>query len=292
MKPCLRLAYKNMWPDHNPDQLQPRDFFRGCLEQHYTVVIDNHAPDVVIYSLGGGPQPGEYYSDPISIAYSGEVQDAPGPCDLTLGFHHHPDVKYKRLPLWPLYIDWDVTQVTQHPLHVYNILNRHKQEPIRKSSFCNFTYRNPVKSRVEFFLALNQKQRVDSTGQLFNNTGRLLADKTVELQEYRFTIAWESSISPGYVTEKLLEPLAAGSIPIYMGGSDAVKDFNPRAFINVSDFPNLQQAVDYITYVDSNPNLVDDYLSQPVWETTPTWPHDVFSWLYEIFVEKKPHLKL
>jgi hypothetical protein len=145
---------------------------------------------------------------------------------------------------------------------------------------------------VEFFLALNQKQRVDSTGQLFNNTGRLLADKTVELQTYRFTIAWESSISPGYVTEKLLEPLAAGSIPIYMGGSDAVKDFNPRAFINVSDFPNLQQAVDYITYVDSNPNLVDDYLSQPVWETTPTWPHDVFSWLYEIFVEKKPHLKL
>lgn len=292
MKPLFRLAYKNMWPNHDPEMQQPRDFFRACLEQHYTVVIDNQTPDLVVYSLGGPPATGEYYTDPILVGYSGECQDAPGSCDLRLGFHHNQETNYKRLPLWVLYIDWDIKNPTSHPLHISNILKRHTQPHNEKPQFCNFTYRNPVKSRIEFFMALNQKQRVDSTGQLFNNTGKLLGDKPVELQDYRFTIAWESNIMQGYVTEKLLEPLAAGSIPIYCGGSESINDFNPLAFINILNFADTKQAIDYILHVDADENLRRKYLMEPVWIQAPTWPQQVFTWLYSCIEHKKPHLIL
>lgn len=292
MKQKLKLAYKNMWPDHDPERQQPRDFFRLCLEQHYNVIIDNHAPDMVIYSLGGAPIPGEYYSDPILVGYSGEVQDAPNTCDLLLGFHYHVDALYKRLPLWVLYIDWDDKNPTGHPLHINSLLSRHELDFVPRTKFCNFTYRNPVKSRIEFFLALNQKLRVDSTGSLFNNTGKLLGDKTIELKDYQFTIAWESSNMQGYVTEKLLEPLAAGSIPIYSGGSASVDDFNPRGFIRVEDFPNIHHAIDYVMHVQHDVQLQKQYWQQPVWQQAPDWPNRVFGWFYSLIADKKPHLRL
>jgi hypothetical protein len=45
-------------------------------------------------------------------------------------------------------------------------------------------------------------------------------DKTHLSSEYLFTIAIENSLEYDYVTEKLWQPLAAGSIPIYLGASN------------------------------------------------------------------------
>ena len=36
-------------------------------------------------------------------------------------------------------------------------------------------------------------------------------------RQYLFTIAIENSLEYDYVTEKLWQPLAAGSVPIYLG---------------------------------------------------------------------------
>ena len=74
-----------------------------------------------------------------------------------------------------------------------------------------------MRSRIEFFELLSRYRCVDCTGPLLNNTGYLMRSKVHELSAYRYTIAFENTIRPGYVTEKLLEPLAAGSVPIYLG---------------------------------------------------------------------------
>ena len=281
-----------MWHDHDPERQQPRCFFRYLLELKYHVMIDNQAPDLVIASHGLTLDKNDYSSQPITIGYSGESFDVSGQYDLKLGFHFHNENNYKRLPLWLLYIDWNINSVTDHPLHIANIKNRHERDYEHKPNFCNFTYRNPVKSRIEFFLALNQVKRVHSTGPLFNNQGFCLQDKTLELQSYRFTIAWENIQLPGYVTEKLLHPLAAGSIPIYCGGSESIRDFNPHAFINRDDFTSNQDMIDWIMHVNSNEKLLQRYWQEPIWINPLDWPNQVFSWIYEHIQDKKSHLAL
>jgi len=289
----LRLAYHSMWPDHDPEK-NPRDFFRWCLEQHYQVIIDNIHPDVVVYSVfGNPPKKSQWASEPILVAYSGESYDAQGDFDLSFGHHMHADPKYKRLPHWVLYIDWNQDKnPADHPLDISHILRRHTQPWQDKPNFCNFTYRNPVKSRIEFFLALNQVKKVHSTGPLFNNQGFCLQDKTLELQTYRFTIAWENTQLPGYVTEKLLQPLAAGSIPIYCGGSEAIRDFNPKAFINRDDFASNKDMIEWIMHVNINEKLQEGYWSEPVWTTSIDWPQEVFKIIYEKISNHKPLLML
>jgi len=278
-----------MWPDHNPHKT-PRDFFLFTLEQHYTVEIDDKTPDVVIYSVFGPvPRREEYASNPVLIAYSGESYDAQGECDIKFGFHENHDETYHRLPIWCLYINWDIT-AQAHPLNITSIQSRHKNPPVPPAKFCNFTYRNPVKNRIEFFLELNARRKVDSTGPLYNNTGILLADKPVALQQYRFTIAYENKQQPGYVTEKLLEPLAAGSVPIYWGGDFCVRDFNPAAFINAGDFRSQKQLIDYVEHVNAKLDIWMQYVAAPVFLKTLDWPAHIFSIIYPEIIRKKPHL--
>lgn len=281
-----------MWPDHDPVRIQPRDFFRYVLELKYQVILDNNDPDIVISSHAPNNHVTTWSPNTITIGYSGEPFDVAGNYDLKLGFHSSHEQNYKRLPLWALYIDWNAQSLTTHPLHITNIKNRHAKLRTTKPYFCNFTYRNPVPSRIQFFNSLNSIRHVMATGPLLNNTGYCLGDKSLALQEYRFTIAWENSMSPGYVTEKLLEPLAAGSIPIYAGGSFAHTDFNSKAFIDVNKFENIHQAIEYILQVDNDPVLQQQYLQEPVWTVEPDWPNTVFDWFYSLIADKKPHLRL
>lgn len=53
------------------------------------------------------------------------------------------------------------------------------------------------------------------------------------LAAYKFTIAFENSRAPGYYTEKILDPMLAGSIPVYWGDPGIASHFNPRSFLSV-----------------------------------------------------------
>jgi len=83
---------------------------------------------------------------------------------------------------------------------------------------------------------------VDSYGTLLNNrtvqgldTGR--GTKLLTIARYRFTLAFENSIAPDYVTEKFYDPLVAGSVPIVLGAPN-VADFAPApgSYLDVADF--------------------------------------------------------
>ncbi len=66
------------------------------------------------------------------------------------------------------------------------------------------------------------------------------------LGDYTFTVAFENQTALGYVTEKLLEPLQAGSIPIYWGAAEAKSDFNPEAFIFADDFESFDDLANHV----------------------------------------------
>jgi hypothetical protein len=89
-------------------------------------------------------------------------------------------------------------------------------------------------------------------------------------RKYRFAIAMENKAVPGYVTEKLLNAILAGSIPIYYGDQVWVKSvFNEKAIIFVQDFNTLEECANYISMVDKTPALLKQYQNQPVFVKTP-----------------------
>lgn len=77
-------------------------------------------------------------------------------------------------------------------------------------------------------------------------------DKLHQLySNYTFMIAMENTISPGYITEKILNSFIAGAIPIYYG-TDEIKDvFNTKAFIHVTDYKSIEDCAEYISSMNN-----------------------------------------
>jgi len=138
---------------------------------------------------------------------------------------------------------------------------------VARPGFCSFVASNPRgPERNSFFRRLNSKMKVDSAGRHFNTTGKRLADKHAFLLGYRMNMAFENTRSPGYVTEKLVEPLLAGCIPIYWGAPDVARDFNPGCMINVADFPDFDGAIEHILKVDADPQARLAILTAPAFK--------------------------
>jgi hypothetical protein len=133
-----------------------------------------------------------------------------------------------------------------------------------RAGFACFVASNPRgPERNRFFRALHRRKAVVSAGRHFNTTGKPLIDKLSFLREFRFNLAFENTCSCGYVTEKLVEPLLTGSIPIYWGAPDVGSEFNPDCMINVAEFPSDKAAIDHILAVDADPKARLALLSAP-----------------------------
>lgn len=52
-------------------------------------------------------------------------------------------------------------------------------------------------------------------------------DKIEILRQYNFTIAFESTDHPGYITEKILDGFLGGAVPLYWGGGEYLKETIP-----------------------------------------------------------------
>ena len=60
----------------------------------------------------------------------------------------------------------------------------------------------------------------------------------------------ENFTYPGYVTEKIFDALAAGSIPVYLGAPD-IESFVPKeTFIDMRDFPTIAKLEAFLNDLD------------------------------------------
>jgi hypothetical protein len=132
---------------------------------------------------------------------------------------------------------------------------------------------------MDFFDELKRRRKVDSIGRAGNNTGWKVpsghAPKLEALRPYKFTIAFENKELDGWTTEKMYDPMAAHTVPIFWGDRRAVEYFNPEAFINAYDFKSLSELADYVCEVDADEKLYRKYLEAPPFRDNT--PPDVFS---------------
>lgn len=251
-RPCVRLQFAGFW-----DGFDPRDnYFTRLLGRRYRVEVCDD-PDYLIYSYVGSRRHEYLRHDCVRIFYTGEnVPPDWSRCDWAFTFEHTPHPRHFRLPHWPFYVD---------PVALVKPADHDPARTLaRKKKFCAFVVSNPLcRTRNDFFRRLSRYKPVDSGGKVLNTLGRRVGDKLEFLGGYKFTIAFENESHPGYTTEKIAEPMLAGSLPIYWGDPYVGRDFDTRSFLSAHDSPSLDDLVERVVAVDRDPALHQEILARP-----------------------------
>ena len=282
-KQIVKINYHGFWLGFSPED----NVLYNALKKNFEVVISDN-PDFVFCSWFTEDEPCKF-KNCVKIFYSYENHSlnmfASG-YNYAIGLRQLSSVdntgrqRYLRYCLCP-----DIS--TEH--------RENLPDSMAKRKFCNFIYSNQTKgdnaqNRIEFCLALQNYKHVDCPGKCLNNMDGLGAresrtwyDEKLEfLKDYKFTIAFENAISPGYVTEKILQPFIADSVPIYMGSPTVAEDFNPKAFINVADYKNFDEVIEKIKELDNNDELYMQMLREPVYTKAPEYDKRLEEFLYKI----------
>lgn len=247
--------YKLKFVDFWPGFVIQNSVLWKVLDANFEVCLSEE-PEHLIYSVFGGEHLwNQSYARCTKIMWTAEsVHPNFNICDYALSFDYLDDPRHLR---WPLY--------AQSAAHLAKPRGEDEVDrQRRKTSFCNFLYSNEnCRERNKFFKLLSAYKPVDSGGAVMNNLGRRVTDKRFFLSHYKFTIAFENSSHPGYVTEKIVDPLFAGSVPIYWGSPKISEEFNPDCFINCHDYSALADVVRKVIEVDQDDNLYRQYLTAP-----------------------------
>ena len=253
-----KISFVNFWSNFVATQ----NWFTCLLDKyniHYTVVDKD--PDIIIYSVFGEFNKNLITTKPVrTVFYTGEIWRGVDPrADLNLTFDYTIEHNNIRLPLWVI---WGDDRDCRTALFIDKDLQLRKEN---KEKFCCFVYSQDVEHRNKFCTDLSQYKKVDAGGRCLNNIGGRVANKIEFQKQYKFCIAYENTVHPGYTDEKILEPYQSNCIPIYYGNETITSDFNKETFINAHDFNSNEELIEYIKRVDEDEELYNSYLNKPVY---------------------------
>lgn len=119
-------------------------------------------------------------------------------------------------------------------------------------------------ARLDLLQVLGVHDKIEVFGRGWNDTGNMpphqaarlagihsvfkgACDNKHELLSlYKFTIAFENTAYPGYVTEKIIDAMVAASVPLYLGAPDIVEQVPTEAFVNVRAFRSVDTLAEYM----------------------------------------------
>lgn len=277
MRPKIRIAFDQQWPGFSLDIFH--DFF-PFISPKYELEI-SRKPEVVFYGIFSRYnqscwpdarlwlrvmpvlRPGKF----VRVFLTGEnVEPIMDQCDFAISFSRlvdHPNHLF--LPLW-------VYDIRRWGFSAASLIKPADTDweriAIEKTNFCNFIYAHPVRFRDAIFTAVNRYRPVDAPGRCQNNMkSSLLAAgflaKLAFITPYKFTLAIENSIWPGYATEKLVQPMLCHSIPVYVGDPLAQNSFDPGSYIDFTRFSSLTEMAEFIREVDNDKSLHLKMLATP-----------------------------
>ena len=261
----IKIGFSGFWDGFD----KTANLLTDILKERYEIEFSDQ-PDYLIVSVFG--QPFSYTShDCVRILYTGEPLSPDfSVFDYAIGFDNinFPDAygesRYYRYPF--CFYHFDRVKQCSGGMTYYQA----KEVLDKKTYFCNFIYGHPSAKgeREAIFAALQKYKRVEAAGSFLNNMpgGKVVpfTDAKVEFQrKCKFTIACESISYPGFVTEKIIDPIRAFSVPIYYGNPHIEKEFNKDAMINLQEFSSLEEGIERIIEVDRNDDLYLHMLMAP-----------------------------
>lgn len=169
------------------------------------------------------------------------------------------------LPLWLLNFDWfqeeNLEFRTGLNLKPESFVHQRKLASIPDKLACTFIS-NPHPFRLDFMSKLDSLGTVDMFGKYVNKP---VDKKSTVAKNYKYMVCFENDLYPGYVTEKLLDAYACGTVPIYWGDLGRETVFNEKAFLNLKNFVSMDALINEINE--------HDYVSmhsEPLFKQIPT----------------------
>ena len=245
-------------------------FFHTCFpDLSYT--NNPHEADLIITSVFGQTQ-----TDPKkTLCYIGEnIRPS------YIGYSHSLSFDYDsyggrnfRLPLWYSRLAWDgFVQKPRKPnmhnhgyeelIDIKSLMSGRKLDITIKDKFCVLIANNPEGLRVNLFNSISQYKQVHGYGNIFG--APLRKSKFEVLPEYKFCLCPENSTYDGYITEKLIDAYAGGTVPVYSGDISVVDDFNDGAYLNYQFTKNMEYFVDRIKFWDEDFESYQHHYEQPL----------------------------
>jgi alpha(1,3/1,4) fucosyltransferase len=244
----LKIDFCDFWEGFDKHD----NYFTGLLGRYYQLEI-GPGPDFLFFSTRGE----EHLKYNCTRIYYTPESFLPDylHCDYAISFEMEDNVRNLRFPLYNLYGNMEDLAAPKRPY-----------AEVRKNHtrFCNMVVTNArATKRIEFFHKLSQYKQVDSGGKYLNNIGGPIDDKRAFISKYKFTFAFENKIHPGYTTEKLVEPMFCGSMPIYWGNPFVGQEFNTKSFINWDDYGSDEAVIERIIELDTHDDLYEEVYNQP-----------------------------
>ena len=296
--PQISVRFRNFWPDFIPE-----DFFiplvqgiasgidvvavtdgpadlefvsvfdsRASLVTEVTRRLSSRAPRRLSPALAGlhapvGPDP----TARVSVWYSGEnIRPPRGDWDLYLSFD--ADSRLSRncyLPLWWLQFPELLAPIPAGPAAqkryadlptLFDCMSSRTTDTADRPGFACAIIGNPEPVRMRAIDALRQIGPVEVFGRL---TGRPVPNKADVLRDYRFALCFENDVYPGYVTEKLIDVWAAGTIPLW-SGLEPQGFMNAAAIVNLATFAGLDEFTAAVAGIDADRAAVAEMATQPL----------------------------
>lgn len=268
----MNIAFSDFWqypkafdPNNNFFIYVIRELFEGVR------VVHPEDADYMIFSSFGNEN--GRYKNCKKIFYTGEnVRPNFNKCDYSLTFDFESyGGKNFRLPLWYLYIDWFDVGSYANPdwlIPKSYLYGENKFTKKEKNKFCSIVFGSPHQSRIDAIKNIsNNYKHVDVFGKV--NPNYNLPDgenyKMDLISNYKFSLCYENSVTPGYHTEKLLHGKIAGNIPIYYGDTTVEQDFNPEGFINAYGISD-EELIEKINEIDSDTEIYNNMLNQSLFK--------------------------
>jgi hypothetical protein len=263
----MNISFADFWPGFIPDQNLFVDLFRSINAQ-IKVVPPSDSTELLVYSCFGNLHQQFDRSRVVKVFYTGEnMRPDFSDCEFSLTFDFDDyNGKNIRLPLWMFHIDWFNRVSYSCPQFMIppSELRKNRFSVLPKTKFCSIVFSNPKPNRVEILKKLSKYKKVDIFGSPFLNLAVGEKYKYGIISQYKFNICFENTLSPGYYTEKLIHAKLAGCVPLYWSDSNCSLDFNPKAFLNLSDFPSIDEFVEKIIELDCDPiayrQICNEYL--------------------------------
>ena len=174
------------------------------------------------------------------------------------------------------YIQYPLCYVSEETMKF--VLEKHMrsaEDIMSRKKFCAMVVSSGAgykKDRDTIFDELSKYIKVDSGGRYRNNLpdGKSVADKKAFLSDYRFSIAAENSLHDGYITEKIMDAWAAGTIPIFYGSRYSTEMFNSKAFV-LADIDNLDATIEEVKHINEDEDAYLKMQREPVFVEGSKW---------------------
>ncbi|HZK54106.1 MAG TPA: glycosyltransferase family 10 [Desulfosporosinus sp.] len=257
----IKVKFSGFWGKFDENE----NFIINVLRKHYYVILSD-LPEYLFYSVFSS----DFLKyDCVRIFYTGEnLCPDFNLCDYGIGFSYMDfSDRYLRFPQY-LVNDYSYNLNDNYEYDLNLAQNKHlitQEEICKKKSFCSFVYSNADADpfRKKIYDALTIYKEVASGGRFSNNIGGPVVDKLQFQLNYKFSIAFENSSTPGYTTEKIIQAFAAKTIPIYWGNPEIGKEFNEKAFVNCHQHDSIDDIVAEVMNIDNNYDRYYNMLLEP-----------------------------